>query len=67
MHSAETAQQKQWHRESARHAVQLSGTCLQTAMTGDATKGALDFRASVHRRRQRPPKGLGASKTVVAA
>ena len=43
----------------------LSGTFLKTAMLGYATEGALDvnFRAAVHRRCQRPPKGLGTNKT----
>ena len=39
-----------------------------SARTGYATQGAFDLylRAAVHRRGQRPPKGLGSNKTVEA-
>ena len=38
-----------------------------SARFGYATEGALYLRAVVHRRGQRPPKGLGTSKTLEAA
>ena len=47
----------------------LFGTFLQTLqeLHGYATEGVLFYlRAAVHRRSQRPPKGLGISKTVEA-
>ena len=48
----------------------LSGTFLQTLpdlVTPLKAGGTLYLRAAVHRRGQRPPKGLGINKTAEAA